>query len=43
MSAEKKLKIDLACGERKKDEDYVGVDIAKVKGVDIVHDLTTYP
>jgi len=37
-----KVKIDLACGSKKK-EGYIGVDIANVEGVDIVHDLTQYP
>lgn len=36
------VKLDLGCGEHKK-EGFVGVDIAKVKGVDIVHDLKKTP
>ena len=40
---EKKLiKLDIACGQNKQ-EGFVGVDIAKCKGVDIVHDLEVYP
>jgi SAM-dependent methyltransferase len=43
MVEEKKLfKLDIACGQNKK-EGFVGLDIAKCEGVDIVHDLTTYP
>ena len=36
------IKIDLACGDRKKDG-FVGVDIAPISGVDIVFDIQTYP
>lgn len=36
------VKIDLACGDRKK-EGYIGVDIEETPSVDIVHDLTKYP
>lgn len=35
-------KVDLACGVRKK-EDYIGVDREEGDGVDIVHDLLTFP
>lgn len=41
MVAEK-VKIDLACGQNKK-EGYTGIDISPCEGVDIVHDLTSYP
>lgn len=37
-----KTKIDLACGNNKK-EGYFGVDIVNVPGVDLVHDLNVYP
>ena len=37
-----KINIDLACGANKK-EGFLGVDIADVKGVDVVHNLTKYP
>ena len=37
------LKVDLACGGAKKGEDFVGVDISKCDGVDIIHDLNIYP
>ena len=37
-----KLKIDLACGDRKK-EGFTGVDIANIPEVDIVYDLNQYP
>ena len=36
------LKLDLACGQNKT-PGYTGVDIAKVEGVDIVHDLLSFP
>jgi len=36
------LKIDLAAGGNKR-EGYIGVDIADVEGIDIVHDLRSYP
>lgn len=36
------LRLDLACGEIKK-EGFVGVDIAPLPGVDIVHDLAKFP
>ncbi len=39
---EKKIKIDLACGANKK-IDFLGIDIADIEGVDIVHDLNSYP
>jgi predicted SAM-dependent methyltransferase len=39
---EKLLKIDLACGQRKK-EGYKGLDRAATKDADYVHDLMVYP
>lgn len=36
------VKVDLACGQRKQ-EGFVGIDSAKVEGVDIVHNLMEYP
>ena len=36
------LKLDLGCGQRKQ-EGFVGVDIAPIEGVDIVHDLRNVP
>lgn len=36
------LKLDLGCGTNKK-EGFSGVDRTKFPGVDIVHDLTTFP
>jgi SAM-dependent methyltransferase len=36
------LKLDLGCGQNKR-EGYTGVDFVKAEGVDIVHDLLTYP
>lgn len=42
------LKLDLGCGKRPENHHtrvagFTGVDIADIEGVDIVHDLTTYP
>jgi len=37
-----KIRVDLACGGSKK-KGYIGVDIANISDVDIVHDLTMYP
>lgn len=43
IAEEKKLlRIDLACGQRKK-EGYLGLDRANIEGVDFVHDMTQYP
>lgn len=39
----KKVKIDIACGDNKKGEDFIGVDKIKNPSVDIVHDLNVYP
>ena len=36
------IKLDLGCGGNKADG-YVGMDIRKLKGVDIVHDLEDFP
>ena len=36
------MKLDLACGKRKRDG-FTGVDIVAIDGVDIVHDLTQFP
>jgi predicted SAM-dependent methyltransferase len=37
------VKLDIACGNSKRGEDYIGVDIAKTPAVDVVHDLNVYP
>jgi len=39
------LKLDIGCGQQKQSGGYIGMDIRKVKGVDIVHDaeVTPYP
>jgi len=37
------IKLDLGCGENKQGPDWVGMDFRKVKGVDIVHNLTKFP
>ena len=37
------LRIELACGDHKKDEGYFGVDVAKRDGVDMVVDLEKFP
>lgn len=36
------VKLDLGCGQNKK-TGYLGVDIKKIQGIDIVHDLNKYP
>lgn len=38
-----KIKLDLASGDRKQGEDFIGVDISDIIGVDIVQDLNQYP
>lgn len=38
----RELKLDLGCGQRKQDG-YIGVDIAPCAGVDVVHDLRLMP
>lgn len=38
----KPLRLDLGCGQNKR-PDFTGVDIAKVPGVDVVHDLFKFP
>ena len=40
--AKKEVKLDLGCGKHKK-EGFIGVDQAKVEGVDVVHDLKKTP
>jgi SAM-dependent methyltransferase len=37
------MKLDLGCGTKKFDIDYVGVDAMQVKGVDVVWDLRVTP
>ena len=36
------MKLDIGCGGQKK-EGFIGLDILKLEGVDIVHDLTLFP
>jgi len=36
------VKLDIACGQNKR-EGFIGIDIVKCEGVDIVHDLNVYP
>jgi len=40
---DEQVKVDLACGNSKKGEDWIGVDYKDVPGVDVVHNLTQYP
>jgi SAM-dependent methyltransferase len=42
VPAKKLIKLDIACGQNKQ-KDFIGVDIAKIEGVDVVHDLEIYP
>lgn len=37
------VKIDLACGANKQDQDWIGVDVRALNGVDIVHNLESFP
>lgn len=37
------IKLDVACGAHKQGPEWVGIDIQKFPGVDIVHDIETYP
>lgn len=39
----KLVRLDLGCGQNKKAGDYIGVDFVPGDGIDIVHDLTTFP
>lgn len=41
-ASDKPIKLDLGCGERKEDG-YLGVDIAKLDSVDYVFDLSKFP
>lgn len=38
----KLIKLDIACGQRKQ-QGFIGIDIAKTKDADIVHDLLKFP
>lgn len=40
--AKKLYKLDIGCGQNKQ-KGFVGIDIAKAPGVDIIHDLNKYP
>jgi len=37
------IRLDIACGENKTGSDWVGIDVQKLPGVDIVHNLEEYP
>ena len=37
------IRLDIACGANKQGPDWVGIDIQKLPGVDIIHDIETYP
>ena len=37
------VKIDLGCGEHKQGPEWIGVDVRKMKGVEIVQDLEKFP
>lgn len=43
IKKEKFIKIDIACGANKQGPEWVGIDFQKLPGVDIVHDIETYP
>lgn len=42
MSKRQPIKLDIACGGNKQ-EGFLGIDIRKLDGVDIVHDLEKFP
>lgn len=37
------IKLDIACGANKTGPDWIGIDIQSFPGVDVVHDIETYP
>jgi predicted SAM-dependent methyltransferase len=37
------MKLDIACGTHKQGPDWTGMDIQKIPGVDIVHDVNVHP
>ena len=37
------IRLDIACGAQKQGPDWVGMDIAPLPGVDIVHDINVHP
>lgn len=37
------MKLDIACGHHKQAADWIGMDIQKIPGVDIVHDVNVHP
>lgn len=37
------IKLDVGCGAHKQGPEWVGIDIQKLPGVDIIHDIETYP
>jgi predicted SAM-dependent methyltransferase len=37
------MKLDIACGHHKNGADWIGMDIQKIPGVDIVHDVNVHP
>ncbi len=37
------VKLDIACGANKQSPDWIGIEFQPLPGVDIVHDIETYP
>ena len=37
------MKLDIACGHHKQGEDWIGMDIQRLPGVNIVHDVNLHP
>lgn len=37
------IRLDIGCGENKQDENFVGMDVRPLEGVDIVHDINVHP
>jgi hypothetical protein len=43
LSGRKSVRLDIACGDHKQAEDWIGLDIRDLPGVDIVLDLEKFP
>jgi hypothetical protein len=43
LQARTGVRVDIGCGDRKNGPDWIGIDKRAMPGVDIVHDLWTFP
>ncbi|GAC1678286.1 MAG: hypothetical protein NVS9B2_29430 [Steroidobacteraceae bacterium] len=43
LAAGELLKLDIACGANKQGAEWIGIDHQALPGVDVVHDIETYP